>query len=745
MQNPLESPERIMQDELSKGLSKYSENAKEAYLGALHALRQKEYPDRIVHFAQSLREVVDQLARFSQFPECEKPRGKTRKECLQKTFELFGYQEPLDHLLDGLADMYARLSQVAHHNEKMPDAEAHSVLSEVESILDQIIIPQFGIDTGTDEMLKGPPSLDRAQRIVDSQTRPANPPYLIANLDPIWLPHMKEAGFFENPPPVDRNQESRAYRPWLPASYLLRCVKTHGKDVAGIILSCKFAGQPHPMACIDFLRCATCMTTEDMEKVARKALDENWARFVVWDSFATKYVEVAEKLYLDGRYAVSACMLLRALRLELSEPWRTAPDAAVTELRELAAPIGEHRFQTTMRKMPALARKNPMPIIKLLDCLFYESVVLDNRRNGRDSGYDDGGHWRMAVEDAIRSPPVSIQWMLVSRLRDCVVEAVRDGNTEVLKILYVRDHSMYRRLELHTYAEFLDKFGKEAGLSALWYCDRPCVHHEHYRLLETAFSRLPACIKEKIIERIDGGFDPDLFESIKLARGEARATAWEKRWKLCLWEPIKPHLDQNHTSMYENLIKETGRPASPEYHPYMGIFDEGPDPAMFDGKGLKEVFEIVKKYEPPEPFVFHKDAAEGFAVYVKDNPLECSQKALDLASAPLRIQYELFRGLRDAVRNDVRIEWKGALSLIDQVVESGVQNTTSGRRSSRAMGTDQRPTYIYSPLSPLLSLVEEGLKRDSLGFGLKESMQGVLEKIVKIGDASTESQYPDKI
>lgn len=735
-----------MRDELSIELSKYSDNAKEAYLGALHALQQKEYPDRIVHFAQSLREVVDQLARFSQFPECEKPQGKiARKECLQKTFDLLGYQEPLDHLLDRLAGMYARLSEVAHHNERISDVEAHSVLSEAEEILDQLIIPRFGIDTGTDEMLKGPPSLDRAQKIVASQARPANSPYLIGNLDPSWLPYMKEAGFFESPPHVGKNQELLDYRPWLPASYLRKCAKTRDKDVAEIILSCKFASQPHPLACIDFLKCATCMTAEDTEGVARKALEENWARFVWWDSFAAKYVEVAEKLYLGGRYDISVCMLMRALRLELSEPRRTAPGDAVTGLRELAVPIGEHRFQKILRKMPELARENPLPIIKLLDGLFYESVVLDNRRNGRDSGYDDGGHWRMAVEDAIRSPPVSIQWMLVSRLRDCVVGAVRDGAPEALKILYARDHSMYRRLELHTYAEFPDKLDKEAELSALWYCDRPRMHHEHYRLLETAFSRLPARTKEKIIERIDRGFDSGLFESIKRARGEARATAAERRWKLCLLEPIKPHLDPDHKSMYENLIKEMGRPASPEYHPYMGIFDEGPDPAMFDGKGPDDVFEIVKKYEPPEPFVFHKDAAEAFATYVKDNPLECSQRALDLVSAPLRIQYELFRGLRDAVRNDGRIEWKDVLSLIGQVVESGVQNTTPGRRSSRVRGTGQRPAHIYSPLPPLFSLVEEGLKRDSLGFGLGKSVQGVLEKIVKIGNASTESKYPDKI
>lgn len=746
MQNPLESPERITQDELSKGLSKYSENSKEAYLGALHALRQQEYPDRIVHFAQSLREVIDQLARFSQIPEWEKPQVKiTRKKRLQKTFESLGHQESLDHLLDGLAGTYARLSEVAHHNEKMSDAEAHSVLSKAEGILDQLIVPRFEIDTGIDETFKEPPSLDRAEQIVASQARPANPSYLIDNLDPGWLPYMKRAGFFESPPPADKSQESLDYRPWLPAAYLQKCAKTHGKYVAEIIMSCEFAGQPHPLVCIDFLKCSTYMTAEDAERVARKALEENWARFVWWDSFAAKYVEVAEKLYLDGRYDVSVHMLMRALRLELSEPRPTAPDAAVTELRELVAPMGEQRFQEALRKMPELARKNPLPIIRLLDGLFYESVVLDNQRNDRDGGYDDGGHWRMAVEDAIRSPPVSIQWVLVSRLRDCVVGAVRDGTAEALKILYVRDHSMYRRLELHVYAEFPDKFRKEAGLSALWYCDRPRVHHEHYRLLETAFSRLPACMREKIIERIDEGFDPGLFESIKRARGEARATASEKRWKLCLLEPIKPHLDQDHQSTYESLIKEMGRPASPEYHPYMGIFDEGPDPAMFDGKEPDEVFKIVKKYEPPEPYVFHKDAAEGFAAYVRDNPRECSQRAPDLVSASLRIQYELFRGLRDAVGNDERIEWKGVLSLIGLVMESGAQNPTPGRRSSRTRGTDQRPTYIYSPLSPLFSLVEEGLKRDSLGFGLKKNVQGILEKIVKVGDASTESAYPDKI
>ncbi len=54
------------QKDIVTQLTTYDSRIKPAYLGAIYVLQQKEYPDRLVHFAHSLREVIDLLTRVNQ-------------------------------------------------------------------------------------------------------------------------------------------------------------------------------------------------------------------------------------------------------------------------------------------------------------------------------------------------------------------------------------------------------------------------------------------------------------------------------------------------------------------------------------------------------------------------------------------------------------------------------------------------------------------------------------------------------
>ena len=55
----------------------------QAYQGAIHAIQQKENPDRLTHFAYSLRDVIDLLARSKQ---TEEERGKSLSKTEKKDF-----------------------------------------------------------------------------------------------------------------------------------------------------------------------------------------------------------------------------------------------------------------------------------------------------------------------------------------------------------------------------------------------------------------------------------------------------------------------------------------------------------------------------------------------------------------------------------------------------------------------------------------------------------------------------------
>ena len=222
--------------ELANQISKHSQIAAESYLGALHVLEQEEYPDKFAHFAQSVREAIDQLARFDEDPKRKGKSIRERRKCLQKRFKL-EEQWSVVHLLDMMARTYGRLSRVCHHRERMSGDQAQDIICRVEEALDKSINFPRGPSRKLDKVLIGPKSPASARRIA-AVLRQASRPHLIDKAEPGWLLPLKEAGFFESPPPWTGSRPGN-YQRWAPATYLEKCARDPGDDVAGIILSCK--------------------------------------------------------------------------------------------------------------------------------------------------------------------------------------------------------------------------------------------------------------------------------------------------------------------------------------------------------------------------------------------------------------------------------------------------------------------------------------------------------------------------
>ena len=169
--------------------------------------------------------------------------------------------------------------------------------------------------------------------------------------------------------------------------------------------------------------------------------------------------------------------------------------------------------------------------------------------------------------------------------------------------------------------------------------------------------------------------------------------------------------------------------------PIQTALGAGADPGFLRGKNADQVFEAAKEYEPPASM--SEDAAEAFEAYVKDNPSECSRKAPELGSAHYDIQRGLFLGLRDAVRDGERIEWGGVLSLGRGVVE---RRLDAQRRAGPGVEAQEQ-----GQLLPLFWLMEDGFKKNSIDYGLKDEAWSVLEGLVEIGAVYGEyEEYPGR-
>ena len=146
------------------------------------------------------------------------------------------------------------------------------------------------------------------------------------------------------------------------------------------------------------------------------------------------------------------------------------------------------------------------------------------------------------------------------------------------------------------------------------------------------------------------------------------------------------------------------------------------DAAPLDGKNIDEAFEIARKYDPE-----FQDAAEAFEEYVRDNPLECSKRAPSLGLAHPHMLDGLLSGLRGAVGGNERIEWDGVLSLGGDILERWSKDRADPQHAAR--------------LLPFFRLLEDGFKRNSVGFGLKDKAWGVLERMVEAGTLEAEHPY----
>lgn len=132
---------------LSLQLFMHSPKIASAYIGAVHVLNAKDYADRLVQFAHSLRESIDLLARKNQNEdECKQPLSN-RSTLLKRVLD------PREERNDAFARLcvelhcyYRTLSDYAHHCHILTQPQAEQILEQVENILLKITKSQTMID-----------------------------------------------------------------------------------------------------------------------------------------------------------------------------------------------------------------------------------------------------------------------------------------------------------------------------------------------------------------------------------------------------------------------------------------------------------------------------------------------------------------------------------------------------------------------------------------------------------------------
>ena len=520
----------------------------------------------------------------------------------------------------------------------------------------------------------------------------------------------------------------------------VKCANTFPKKVTDIILSCVFKDEErNPAVYTDFLICVSTLPIDCVEKIGQKVLNERWYDFIEYYWFAKEYVELIERLYINERYSIAIELARHAFAPKLQTNHVPAPYDELINHEDVITPFDSYWFEDTLRdKIPKLVQKNSVSIIELISMILDEYIKLDNQIKGINSKHDDGSYiWYRAIEEPDQNRPSGIKSILVFHLRNCLLYI---GNHDVQKlkdimsIIHQKDYWVYRRLELYVYEQFSHAFEREIIISILWYFGITDTHHEYYQLIRRVFATLPTHVKQRIFELIDGGFEPEIFERIRNKDGEIAAKSREKYWKLQHFEPIKDELDEEHSKAYTKLVEEFGVPEHPSYLYYITARIGSPaiEPDLFRDKTVDQVFEIVKNHVIPKgSFAFDDITVATFEKYVEGNSLDCSKKSSKHKISDASIQYALFSGLGHAVRNGKDMEWGGVLPLIENVVSSATHGKNHVSQS-------------YDPILAIYSLMEDGFKKDSISFQLRDKVWRVIKQLIEIGTRAQEPKgYSD--
>lgn len=704
----------IEQQILCSQLENYSLQIKNAYLGAIHALHTEDYEDRLVHFAHSLREVIYMLMKKNLPKEKRtKPLKKENKiPSLAATIDpggkqVYGFESRYERLIQE----YEALSEVAHHGSELDQENAKKHLATVEEFLSYLTRSQIEILEEMDEIMSLVPSKEGADRLKPCLFRWSSHSYLLDNLSCEWLQPLDDVGFFDNPQPL-LDRKSGGFPYWMPSGYLVKCVDSMPELVTKIILKCKFKTQDerNPAIYNDFLKCSIELPEKYMEKIVQKATKEKWHDFISNYFIAEKYADLAERLYLAGKYNVALNMIAHILNSANTDDSRSQINYGIEDILN--------------KKIPQFVEKNPSGIIKLL--VSYLGNII--KRSMVFESSDLSHQFLRAIEDHEQNnyKVFTIPAVCIIHLRNCLI---RLGDTKPrelkanMNMLGEKKFYIFRRLELFLYGQFPKLFGDEIERSLIEFFDVDQVHHEYYHLLKNAFGKLDDSMQKQILSLIKSGAQK-IFDKNREKNSEDYAIKQANVWMLRKMEPIHNHLKDEDKGQYERLAKELGTLVHPDFDDqyFEGLIRyESSKSESFSGKAVDEVLAIVTEYKPDPNIMPHADESiRSFENFVINNLSECSKKASKILDLDPRMQHAFLSAIERTSKKKY-VDWNSIVTLIEHLV------------ISISYGTHH--SSMFDPILDSCRIINEGLREYRIDYALKERIWALVQRFIKLSNA----------
>ncbi len=461
-----------------------------------------------------------------------------------------------------------------------------------------------------------------------------------------WFLPLKIRGLFDDPPQLAVVEQGRQVVPWPAGEYLERVARIYPTEITEMAQTVR---TDNPPVYKHFIGAACQMNAKDARNfvpVVERWLDEIQIEWLLPHDAR----ELAIHLIRRGEWMAG----LRLTRALLAPEARRRPTDST--IIEVVPKRDRHDFDETLRLVvPELAALRPMATLVFIEKLLRAAIRMTTR------GDDAWSLFRETVEDEDdKRHFYAYEDRIFSALRDTLsqLESNQPKAAKQVTARYLHSRSSaFRRLALHHMRLHLPHYRREA-VAALtdprnffdsW------VHHEYYRLLETAYPKLGERDRKRILQC----FDTPSPNRKRLTQDERRH--YEKRHEWRLLDAIRGRLDSEFADRYQSLVNEFGQPEHPDRLRSMSVGWVGTRsplaPSEIIQMGPIKFLEFVSGWQPSSDFL--GDTREGLAKELEaaaaESPDVFARECRIFRTIELRgvYAYHLLQGFRSAIRAEL--------------------------------------------------------------------------------------------
>lgn len=568
--------------------------------------------------------------------------------------------------------------------------------------------------------------------------------------NPEWIDPLHQEGFFQDPPPAEREGDYIRFPPWPESRYLAKVAGSAADRVLEIALALPDTDNVRVFE--DLTDAALQMPAETAAQMVPKV--KEWARSSFHLVLPDKLGRLISHLALGGQ--AKEALDLASVALEVvPDPRYGAPeteDAGIlSRSPEPKGHFDDWDYGRILECLPALVDADGLGTLDLVTALLAKAIDLSLRDGGEDQR-DLSYVWRPAIEDHDQNMPHGVKHLLADAVRDvAVLVASRDEASlrSVIRSLEDQRYSTFKRIALHVLRVvpsaprdlLAERITNEDSV------DDSSIHHEFWLLTRDRLGDLDEQDQTQVFDLIDRGPDRSTLKA-DLAKWEGESVSDEDveryvdNWKLRRLTIMEGTLPPSLAESLNTLRQDRDSPEHPEFLSYMGELKTGPnspvDDAYLRGLDTDKLIEFLKEWKPTGDWM--GPSPEGLGRHlesiVSQDPERFAQDAERFRDLDPTYVRGLISGLEHAHKEHKPFPWEGVLALCQWVVDQ--PRELPGRRGEYV---DLDPGWVWTRKS-IASLLSEGFGAGAaeIPFALRKEAWSVLLPITNDEDPTPEHE-----